>query len=78
MKFYHGSTIKGLTELRPHLPVGAHIQEPLVYLTTSKQLALPLYLGYRTAWGKDAHGGYPQRWNPCVSRNVPQRFGVFL
>jgi len=24
MKFYHGSTIKGLTELRPHLPV-AHI-----------------------------------------------------
>ena len=40
MKFYHGSTIKGLTELRPHLPVGAHIQEPLVYLTSSKQLAL--------------------------------------
>ena len=40
MKFYHGSTSKGLTELRPHLPVGAHIQEPLVYLTSSKQLAL--------------------------------------
>lgn len=40
MKFYHGSTIKGLTELQPHLPVGAHVQKPLVYLTSSKQLAL--------------------------------------
>ena len=40
MKFYHGSTIRGLTELRPHLPVSAHIQKPLVYLTTSRQLAL--------------------------------------
>lgn len=40
MKYYHGSTTKGLTELRPHLPVGAHMQEPRVYLTTSRQLAL--------------------------------------
>lgn len=40
MKFYHGSVIKGLTELQPHTPVGAHSEEPLVYLTTSRQLAL--------------------------------------
>ena len=40
MKYYHGSTVKGLTELRPHLPFGAHLQEPLVYLTTNRQLAL--------------------------------------
>ena len=40
MKFYHGSTTKGLTRLQPHLPIGAHFQEPRVYLTTSRQLAL--------------------------------------
>lgn len=40
MKFYHGSITKGLTELHPHLSVGARIQQPLVYLTTSRQLAL--------------------------------------
>lgn len=40
MRYYHGSTMKGLTELRPHLPIGAHLQEPRVYLTTSRQLAL--------------------------------------
>ena len=40
MKFYHGSMIEGLTQLQPHLPVGAHSQNPLVYLTTSRQLAL--------------------------------------
>lgn len=40
MKYYHGSTTKGLTELRPHLPVGAHLHESRVYLTTSRQLAL--------------------------------------
>lgn len=40
MKYYHGSTIQGLTELHPHLPVGAHLQEPRVYLTTNRQLAL--------------------------------------
>ena len=40
MKYYHGSIIKGLTELQPHLPIGAHSQQPYVYLTTSKQLAL--------------------------------------
>ena len=40
MKYYHGSTVQGLTELQPHLPVGAHLQEPRVYLTSSRQLAL--------------------------------------
>ena len=40
MMYYHGSTVKGLTELHPHLPVGAHSQQPHVYLTSSKQLAL--------------------------------------
>ena len=40
MKYYHGSTAKGLTELQPHLPVGGHSRQPHVYLTTSKQLAL--------------------------------------
>ena len=39
MKYYHGSTVKGLTELQPHLSVGAHLQEAKVYLTTSRQLA---------------------------------------
>ena len=50
MKFYHGTTVKGLTELRPHLPTSAHIQESLVYLTTSKQLAL------HYIWDKDRLG----------------------
>lgn len=40
MKYYHGSTIQGLTALHPHIPAGAHLQEPRVYLTTSRQLAL--------------------------------------
>ena len=40
MKYYHGSTIQGLTDLHPHIPAGAHLQEPRVYLTTSRQLAL--------------------------------------
>ncbi len=40
MMYYHGSTVKGLTELHPHLPVGAHSQQPHVYLTASRQLAL--------------------------------------
>ena len=40
MKYYHGSTTKGLKELKPCLPVGAHMQEPRVYLTTNRQLAL--------------------------------------
>ena len=40
MKFFHGSTIEGLTELRPHLSMGARSKKPHVYLTTSRQLAM--------------------------------------
>lgn len=40
MKFYHGSTVKGLTELQPHTSCYSNIKEPLVYLTTSRQLVL--------------------------------------
>ena len=40
MRYYHGSTVGGLTELEPRLPFGAQSQEARVYLTTSKQLAL--------------------------------------
>lgn len=40
MKYYHGSVTQGLTELQPRLPIGAHLQEPRVYLTSSRQLAL--------------------------------------
>ena len=39
MKYYHGSAVKGLTELHPRFFVGAHLQEARVYLTTNKQLA---------------------------------------
>lgn len=40
MKYYHGSTTIGLKELQPRISVGARLQEPRVYLTTSRQLAL--------------------------------------
>lgn len=40
MKFYHGSTVKGLTELTPRTSWYSNMKEPLVYMTTSKQLAL--------------------------------------
>lgn len=40
MDFYHGTAISGLKELRPFLSSYSNLKEPLVYLTTSKQLAL--------------------------------------
>jgi hypothetical protein len=40
MDFYHGSTVAGLNELRPFSSPYSNLEEPLVYLTTSKQLAL--------------------------------------
>lgn len=40
MDFYHGTTIKGLTELRPIASQDSNLKKPCVYLTTSKQLAL--------------------------------------
>lgn len=40
MDFYHGSIVGGLKELKPFANEGSNLKEPLVYLTTSKQLAL--------------------------------------
>ena len=40
MDFYHGSTVAGLTELRPSSSWYSNLKEPTVYLTTSRQLAL--------------------------------------
>ena len=40
MKYYHGSTREGLSELQPFASTGSNLKEPLVYLTSSKQLAL--------------------------------------
>ena len=40
MDFYHGSAVGGLTELRPIASPDSNRPEPLVYLTTLKQLAL--------------------------------------
>ena len=40
MEYFHGSTIKGLTELKPFASRYSNLKQPLVYLTTSKQLAL--------------------------------------
>lgn len=39
MDFYHGSTVGGLTELRPSTSWYSNLKEPTVYLTTSRQLA---------------------------------------
>jgi len=40
MDCYHGTTIKGLTQLLPFASSSANLPNPVVYLTTSKQLAL--------------------------------------
>lgn len=40
MKLYYGSTVEGLKELCPHIPIGAHSPKPLVYLSPTRQLAL--------------------------------------
>lgn len=40
MDFYHGTAVRGLTELQPFASPYANLKEPCVYLTTSKQLAL--------------------------------------
>ena len=39
MTFYHGSSVGGLTELRPFANPWSNLKEPLVYMTSSKQLA---------------------------------------
>ena len=40
MDYYHGTTMAGLTELRLFTSAINNLKDPLVYLTTSKQLAL--------------------------------------
>jgi len=40
LEFYHGSAVGGLKELRPFASPDSNLPEPLVYLTTLKQLAL--------------------------------------
>ncbi len=40
MEYFHGSIKKGLSELKPIASPFSNLKEPLVYLTTSRQLAL--------------------------------------
>ena len=40
MEYFHGTTIKGLSELKPFASQYSYAKKALVYLTTSKQLAL--------------------------------------
>lgn len=40
MEYYHGSIIAGLSVLQPIASPYSNLKEPLVYLTTSRQLAL--------------------------------------
>ena len=40
MDYFHGTSIVGLTELKPFASPYSNLQEAVVYLTTSKQLAL--------------------------------------
>lgn len=40
MEYFHGSIQKGLTELKPNASQFTNVKQPLVYLTTSRQLAL--------------------------------------
>ncbi len=39
MAFYHGSSVGGLVELQPFAKPWSNIKQPLVYMTSSKQLA---------------------------------------
>jgi len=40
MNYYHGSTISGITELRPSANEGNNLKLPCIYLTTNPQLAI--------------------------------------
>ena len=40
MEYFHGTIKEGLTELKPNASPFSNLKEPLVYLTTSRQLAL--------------------------------------
>ena len=47
MDFYHGSTVKGLTELKPFAKPNSNLREACVYLTTSRQVALHYISNFR-------------------------------
>ena len=40
MDFYHGTTVGGLSVLQPFASENTNLNEPVVYLTTNKQLAI--------------------------------------
>ena len=40
MEYFHGTIKEGLSELKPNASPFSNLKEPLVYLTTSRQLAL--------------------------------------
>ena len=40
MEYFHGTIVKGLSELKPNASPFSNLKEPVVYLTTSRQLAL--------------------------------------
>lgn len=40
MEYFHGTIVGGLTELKPNASPFSNLKEPVVYLTTSRQLAL--------------------------------------
>jgi hypothetical protein len=46
MDYYHGTTYEGLTELKPFSSPYSNLKEAVVYLTTTKQLALHYIWNY--------------------------------
>lgn len=40
MKYFHGKIVKGLSKLKPNAFPFSNLKEPVVYLTTNRQLAL--------------------------------------
>ena len=39
MEYFHGTVVKGLSVLKPNASPFSNLKEPVVYLTTNKQLA---------------------------------------
>lgn len=52
MDYYHGTAKGGLTQLLPFTSEGTNLKEPVVYLTTSRQLALHYIWDYERSPGK--------------------------
>ena len=47
MEYYHGTITEGLTQLLPYSSANTNLKTPVVYLTTSKQLALHYIWDYK-------------------------------